>query len=217
MSNTRLLACALALGLVLLAPLPARAQEPFIGQLMLTGATFCPRGWANAEGQLLSIAQNTALFSLLGTTYGGDGQTTFALPDLRGRAPIHQGQGPGLTNRTLGEQGGAETVTLLPSEMPAHAHSLLGSSAAADAASPTGAALATKQRTTLYRAGATPDTALHGASIAVAGGSQPHENMSPYLVMQWCIALEGIFPSRPFQALEAAPAQSKRTRQRFGR
>ncbi|HSJ99380.1 MAG TPA: tail fiber protein [Myxococcota bacterium] len=176
-----------------------------MAQLMLTGANFCPQGWAPAEGQLLPINTNQALFSLLGTTNGGNGQTNFALPDLRGRAPIHQGQGPGLTNRTLGEQGGVETVTLLQSEMPAHAHALLGTTQGADAASPTGAALATKARTTLYRADGAPDTTLHGGSIASAGGSQPHANMPPYLVMRWCIALQGIFPTQSFAA-ELQPA-----------
>lgn len=197
----------LGIGSAALVPRPAHAQwEPYIGQLMLTASWFCPNGWAEASGQLLSIAQNTALFALLGTTYGGNGVTTFALPDLRGRAPIHQGQGQGLTARTLGEAGGVEAVTLSSSEMPAHAHSLLGTTAAADAASPTNAALATKVRTTVYRAAGTPDTALHGASIAPAGGSQPHANMPPYLVMRWCIALQGVFPPQPFAASLGAPA-----------
>lgn len=195
-------ACALALALgALLAPSPARAQaEPYIGQLMMTAASYCPNGWAEASGQILSIAQNSALFSLLGTTYGGDGVTVFALPDLRGRAPVHVGQGPGLTPRVQGEMAGVENVTLLQSQMPAHAHALLGTTAAADAASPTNAALATKVRTTVYRAGGAPNTSLQGGSIAPAGGSQPHENMPPYLVMRWCIALEGIYPARQLAA-----------------
>lgn len=210
MSRTRPFVAALALGLALLAPRPAQAQwEPFLGQLMLVGFNYCPNGWMEANGQLLSIAQDTALFALLGTTYGGDGKVTFGLPDLRGRAPIHEGQGPGLTNRVLGEASGQEQVTLHSSQMPAHAHALLGTTAAADAASPTNAALATKVRTTVYKAGGTPNTLMQGGSVGPAGGSQPHENMPPYLVMKWCIAVEGIFPSQSFTA-SPEPAAAKR-------
>jgi microcystin-dependent protein len=204
MRRIRLLACGLVLAA--LAPLPVRAQsEPYIGQLMLVAYGYCPNGWAEASGQLLAIAQNQALFALIGTYYGGNGQTNFALPDLRGRVPVHVGQGPGLTPRTIGEAGGTESVTLLQSQMPAHAHALLGTTEPADAASPTNAALATKARTTVYRAGAAPDTTLQGGSVAAAGGSQPHDNMPPYLAMRWCIALQGIFPTQNF-AVGVEPA-----------
>lgn len=211
MSSTRpfVRACAIALALgALLAPPPALAQaEPYLGQLMMTAAPYCPTGWTEASGQLLPISQFSALFSLIGTTYGGDGETFFALPDLRGRAPLHVGQGPGLTPRVQGEATGAESVTLLQSQMPAHAHTLLGTTGAANAASPTNAVLATKVRTTVYQAGGAPNTSLQGGSIAPAGASQPHENMPPVLVMRWCIALEGIFPMRPFAA-DGAPARA---------
>lgn len=217
MSKTRLgrglaFAFILGIGSAPLALRPAQAQaEPYLGQLMLTAAWYCPAGWAEASGQLLPLAPNTVLFSLLGTTYGGDGVTNFALPDLRGRAPIHQGQGPGLSPRTIGEAGGTEAVTLVSSEMPMHSHSLLGTTDAADAATPTNAVLATKVRTTVYKAAGSPDTALHGDSIATAGGSQPHANMPPYLVMRWCIAVDGIFPQHSLSAtVEAPPAKPEK-------
>src|SRR5690606_2556657 len=132
------LAFALGIGSAALAPRPAGAQsEPYLGQLMLTAAWYCPAGWAEANGQLLPIAPNQLLFALIGTTYGGTGETHFALPDLRGRAPVHVGAGPGLSPRTIGEAGGTESVTLTSSQMPVHSHSLLGTTGAADAASPT--------------------------------------------------------------------------------
>jgi microcystin-dependent protein len=168
--------------------------EPFIGELKLAAFTFAPRGWAFCNGQLLPIAQNTALFSLLGTTYGGNGQTTFALPDLRGRVPVHSGSGGQVQ---LGEQGGTETVTLTSSQLPAHSHVLNGSSDLANASVPGGALPAAKPRGGLsrYATGAS-DTVMSPGSVGVAGGGQPHNNMQPYLVLAWLIALEGIFPSR---------------------
>jgi microcystin-dependent protein len=175
----------------------AQASDPFIGQLMLVGFNFCPVGWAPAQGQLLSIAQNTALFSLLGTYYGGDGQTSFALPDLRGRVPIGVGQGPGLSPRQLGEAGGEEQVALTVQQMPSHVHALFGSSQNANAVSPSGALPAAKLRTTLYQSGGDPDVQLHPGAIGAKGGGQPHENMQPYLALTWCIALQGVYPSRP--------------------
>lgn len=210
MFQTRLgrgLASALVLAIASVAARPAHAQaEPYLGQLMLTAASYCPAGWAEANGQLVPISGNPLLFSLLGTTYGGAGGTHFALPDLRGRAPIHYGTGPGLTPRTMGEAGGAETVTLTASQMPVHSHSLLGTTSVADAPSPTNAVLAAKARTKVYRAAATPDTALQGGSITTAGASAPHDNMPPYLVMRWCIAVEGVVPPQPFAASVEAPA-----------
>jgi microcystin-dependent protein len=175
-------------------------SEPFIGQVMMFAGNFAPRGWAFCQGQLLSIAQNTALFSILGTTYGGNGQTTFALPDLRGRYPMQPGQGPGLSPRTLGEQGGSETVTLISTQMPAHTHSHTAFAEAGDSISPQGnfnAGLTLSGSGTqesLYASSA--NTTMNPASIGVAGGSQPHNNMPPFLCINFIIALEGIFPSR---------------------
>ena len=190
--------CLLMLCCVALAPLGARASsEPFIGELMLTGSNFCPQGWTMAAGQILPIAQNTALFSLLGTYYGGNGVTTFALPDLRGRTAIGIGQGPGLTDRTIGEMGGTETVTLTQQEMPAHTHAANASTLAGNTANPAGALPARTLRTLLYRGGAPADTTMAPDAIGYAGGNQPHANMPPYVAMTWCIALQGIFPSRP--------------------
>ncbi|RIL06121.1 MAG: phage tail protein [Proteobacteria bacterium] len=180
------------------APAPTHASsEPFVGELMLTGHNFCPQGWAEAAGQILSIAQNQALFALLGTTFGGNGQTTFALPDLRGRVAMGVGQGPGLSNRTLGEQGGSETVTLAPSQMPAHTHTAGASTGPGNTSNPTNALPATKARTLLYRSGGSATTAMAPEAIQPAGGGQPHPNMPPYLTMTWCIALQGIFPQHP--------------------
>ena len=181
-----------------LAPVGARASsQPFIGELMLVGSNFCPVGWAAAAGQIMSIAQNTALFSLLGTQFGGNGQTTFALPDLRGRAPIGAGQGPGLTDRAIGEMAGQETVTLTTDQMPAHTHPAYASTLAGNTANPAAALPARKLRTLLYRGGAPANTIMADDSIGSAGGGQPHDNMPPYLAMTWCIATQGIFPSRP--------------------
>lgn len=168
-------------------------MEPFLGQILLVPYNFAPRGWAFCNGALLSIAQNSALFSLLGTTYGGDGVTTFALPDLRGRVPISSGQGPGLQPYTLGEQTGSETVTLITTQIPAHTHSVqagIGSSAV----TPEGNFLGSDSVTSIYDV--TAATTMNPAMIGVAGGSQPHENRQPLLVMNYIIALEGIFPSR---------------------
>jgi len=178
-------------------PAMARAQStPYVGQLMLVPYNFCPTGWAEADGSLMPINLNQALFSLLGTTFGGNGQTTFALPDLRGRVPIGMGQGPGLSSRVLGETGGLEQVTLSVAEIPSHQHAAFGSSQAANSTSPSGALPGTKLRTTLYQNGASPDIKLHPNAIGAKGGSQPHENMQPYLVLNWCIALQGVFPPR---------------------
>ena len=165
-------------------------SEPFLGEIRAFGFNFAPRGWAMCSGQILPIAQNTALFSLLGTTYGGNGQTTFALPDLRGRAPVHQGQGPGLSNKSLGEQAGQETHTLIVTEMPAHTHSQPASNAEQDTNRPVNAVPA---RGGVY-AGSGDGTFMDANTLA--GGSQPHNNMQPYLALNYCIALEGIFPSR---------------------
>ncbi len=195
MGILRPLLMALALGA---APLAAHASsEPFVGELMLTGFNFCPQGWQPANGQILAINTNTALFSLLGTQFGGNGQTTFALPDLRGRAPIGAGQGPGLSDRVIGEQGGEETVTLTQLQMPIHGHAAGASTLAGNSVTPTNALPAKKFRTQLYRTGSSADTALAPDAIGFAGGSQPHSNLPPFTAMTWCIATQGIFPSRP--------------------
>ena len=165
-------------------------SEPFLGEIRAFGFNFAPRGWAMCNGQLLPIAQNTALFSLLGTTYGGNGQTTFALPDLRGRVPVHMGQGHGLSNRIQGEQSGEENHTLIITEMPAHAHAQPASNAEQDTNRPGNAVPA---KGGVY-AGSTDGTVMDASTPT--GGSQPHNNMQPYLVLNYCIALQGIFPSR---------------------
>jgi microcystin-dependent protein len=205
------------------APAPALAStEPFLGELIWVGFNFCPRGFAEANGQLLPINQNQALFSLLGTQYGGNGQTTFALPDLRGRTMVHVGTGPGLSSIVQGEVGGAEIQTLTFAQMPSHSHSatttisdleitstLYGSSSSANSGAPAGAALATtKKQVAVYAAG-TPSQAMAAGSVqssvtdgtatttvATTGGNQPFSVRGPYLALKACIALVGIFPSQ---------------------
>ncbi len=171
-------------------------MEFFIGSIILFGGTFAPRSWAFCQGQILSIAQNSALYSILGTAYGGNGTTTFALPDLRGRVPIHPGQGPGLSNYSLGQSSGSETTTLLSSNMPAHNHTLNAVTETGNVGAPAGASLAaTGALDPEYRIGGT-GVGMAASSIGVAGGSQPHNNMQPYLALNYIICLEGIFPSR---------------------
>ena len=174
-------------------------SEPFIGQIMMFGGNFAPRGWAFCSGQLLSISQNTALFSLLGTTYGGNGQTTFALPDLRSRVPVHAGQGPGLSSYSLGQQGGTETVTLLQANLPPHTHPVnaAGTAPAPAAAAPANNFLAPAAR------GAPPifstgpgNTAMNAGMIGNTGSGTPVPNLQPFTVVHFIIALEGIYPSR---------------------
>jgi microcystin-dependent protein len=169
-------------------------SNPFIGEIRLFAGNFAPQGWALCNGQLMAISQNTALFSLLGTMYGGNGQTTFALPDLRGRVPVHRGQGPGLTPRTQGEQSGSETVTLLSTQMPAHSHALRASTVAATGSTPAGALLgATSVNSYDNSAAGVP---MAAGAIGSTGGSQPHDNMAPTLALNYIISLFGIFPSR---------------------
>ena len=168
-------------------------MEPFLGQLMLVPYNFAPQGWAFCNGQIMSIAQNSALFSLLGTTYGGNGQTTFALPDLRGRVAISAGQGPGLQNYSLGEVAGSESITLISTQMPAHTH-LVGASTGSAQATPDNAFPGSDTSTQIYDLAAS--TTMNPQMIQPAGGSQPHENRQPYLVLNYIIALQGIYPSR---------------------
>lgn len=172
-------------------------SDPFIGQITLFAGNFAPRGWAFCDGQLLPISQNTALFSILGTTYGGDGRTTFALPDLRGRVPLHPGQGPGLSNRQLGEAGGTENVTLLVNQMPNHTHAAQADAGTATQQNPTNHVLASEAAgvTATYSSNP-PNTTMNPQAIGATGGSQPHNNMPPFLGVNFIIALQGIFPSR---------------------
>ncbi len=167
--------------------------DPFLGQIQAFGFNFAPRGWALCDGQLLPIAQNTALFSLLGTIYGGDGRRTFALPDLRGRVSLHQGRGPGLSDRRIGAKGGQEMVTLTTQEMPSHKHSASGSNEEADSVSPAGRVPATGA-SAIYQT--PPDAPMNANMIGLTGGGQGHNNMQPFLVINWCIALVGAYPPR---------------------
>jgi microcystin-dependent protein len=169
--------------------------DPFVAEIRIFPFNFAPRGWAWCDGQLLPLSQNTALFSLLGTTYGGDGKSNFALPDLQGRAPMHPGQGPGLSLHDLGETGGSETVTLLESEIPSHSHTFIASQADGIAQTPAGNLLATGIGIGQYAAPG-PLTGLNGNALAPAGGDQPHNNLQPYLTFYFCIALQGVFPPR---------------------
>lgn len=185
--------CFLAIGYAI--PQIADAQEPFLGEIRMFAGNFAPRGWAFCDGQLLSISQNSALFAILGTTYGGDGRTTFALPDLRGRAPIHAGSGPGLTTRRLGERGGVEDVTLSSVEMPSHNHNIRGTSNGASATTPINNVWASTSRTKLYGP-ATNLVPLSSIASGPAGSGMAHENMPPFLTVHYIIALQGLFPSR---------------------
>ena len=172
--------------------------DPFVAEIRIFPFNFAPRGWAFCDGQLLPLSQNTALFSLLGTTYGGNGKSNFALPDLQGRAPMHPGQGPGLSLHDLGETGGSETVTLLESEIPAHSHTFnVAGADVGDERTPIDRSFA---RTTgvggnLYRAPSNL-VSLAPQALPPAGGNQPHNNMQPYLTFYFNIALQGVFPPR---------------------
>lgn len=173
---------------------PAQASEPFLGQIEYYAFNFPPRGWALCDGQILPITQNQALFSLLGTTFGGDGRTTFALPDMRGRVPLHAGTGAGLSTRRLGERSGRETVTLTTAELPSHSHTLRGTTATGNRPLPAGNALADDNPDETYGTDA-PNTDMAAGSITVTA-SGAHENMPPFLVVNCSIALQGLFPSR---------------------
>jgi microcystin-dependent protein len=171
--------------------------DPFVAEIRIFPFNFAPKGWAWCDGQLLPLSQNTALFSLLGTTYGGNGKSNFALPDLQGRAPMHPGQGPGLSLHDLGETGGSETVSLLESEIPSHSHTLRASSDPADIFAPgPGHVLASSIGAAAYNASATGLVGMSPQSLSLAGGDAPHNNMMPYLTFYFCIALQGVFPPR---------------------
>ncbi|MDB6025630.1 MAG: phage tail protein [Verrucomicrobiales bacterium] len=175
-------------------------MDPFVAEIRIFPFNFAPKGWAWCDGQLLPLSQNTALFSLLGTTYGGDGKSNFALPDLQGRAPMHPGQGPGLSLHDLGETGGSETVTLLESEMPSHPHTLrTHNSDQADAQNPSAStSLAQSANGFAYQSTVNQNlTTLADNALVPAGSDQPHNNMMPYLTFYFCIAMQGVFPPRP--------------------
>lgn len=170
-------------------------SQPYYGEIRLFAGNFAPSGWAFCQGQLVAIADNETVFQLIGTTFGGDGQSTFGLPDLRGRLPVHQGSGPGLSTRTIGETGGAETVSLNASRLPPHAHTPVASSAPANAAAgPAGSVLAA---TAINVYGTSePTVPMSAQAITAVGGGQPHENMAPFLVLNYIIALTGVYPSQ---------------------
>jgi microcystin-dependent protein len=174
--------------------------EPFLAEIRIFAGNFAPTGWALCDGQLMPISQNTALFSLLGTTYGGDGKSTFALPNLQGCAPMHAGQGPGLSLRDLGETAGEQTVTLLQTEMPAHTHTAQCYDMAGNQVSPANGvwAMTTARRTSVnaYAATSANKANMHASALSIAGGNLPHNNMPPFLTLNFIIALQGIFPAR---------------------
>ncbi|RUX03926.1 phage tail protein [Mesorhizobium sp. M8A.F.Ca.ET.059.01.1.1] len=174
--------------------------DPFVAEIRIFPFNFAPKGWALCDGQILPLSQNTALFSLLGTTYGGDGKSNFALPNLQGSAPMHPGQGPGLSLHDLGESSGSETVTLLQSEMPIHAHNVMvGTQDVADVQVPSPSRILGKSGGAFAYVPGTPIPALtpmNDNMLAPASGDQPHNNLQPYLTCNFCIALQGVFPPR---------------------
>jgi microcystin-dependent protein len=172
--------------------------DPFVAEIRIFPFNFAPKGWAWCDGQLLPLSQNTALFSLLGTTYGGNGKSNFALPDLQGRAPMHPGQGPGLSLHDLGETGGSETVSLLESEIPAHSHSLRATTEdGTQGTFQASVTLAASINGLLYQTNTSQNVVFMSPnSLTPAGGDQPHNNMQPYLTFYFCIALQGVFPPR---------------------
>jgi microcystin-dependent protein len=172
--------------------------NPFVAEIRIFPFNFAPKGWAFCDGQILPLSQNTALFSLLGTTYGGDGKSNFALPDMQGNAPMHPGQGPGLSLHDLGETGGSDTVTLLESEIPSHSHSLMTFVGQATAQTPAPNVGLSRARginaySTVTNTGVVP---MSDNTVAPAGGDQPHNNLMPYLTLNFCIALQGVYPPR---------------------
>jgi microcystin-dependent protein len=171
--------------------------DPFVAEIRIFPFSFAPKGWARCDGQLLPISQNTALFALLGTMYGGDGKSTFGLPNLQGRAAMHPGQGPGLSQRELGESGGSDTVTLQQAEIPAHTHQARGNNGIGDSPIPAGNALARLGSLNTYQTNSSANLVpMAPESLAPSGGGTPHNNLQPYLTLLFCIALQGVFPPR---------------------
>jgi len=170
-------------------------SEPFVGEIRMFAGNFAPRGWAFCDGQLLAVSQNDALFSLLGTIYGGDGRTTFGLPDLRGRVPIHAGQGPGLSNRRIGAKAGSEKETITVNQLPSHTHDFNATTNSASSGIATNNTLASSLTSYLI-APRSADTTMATQSISGTGGSRSHTNLMPYLCVHFIIALFGIYPSR---------------------
>jgi microcystin-dependent protein len=174
-------------------------SDPFVAEIRMFAGNFAPTGWATCDGQLLPISQNTALFSLLGTFYGGDGKSTFALPNLQGAAPVHEGQGPGLSEIFLGQMGGSQFVTLLQSEIPLHTHNVMANVVEGEAGQvfPVPSNLwGVPSDERAYVPGANGNVAMHPTAMSVAGGSLPHNNLPPYLVVNFIIAMQGVFPPR---------------------
>jgi microcystin-dependent protein len=170
--------------------------EPFVGEIRMFGGSFAPAGWAMCQGQSMAISENDTLFTLIGTTYGGDGQETFNLPDLQGRAPMHMGQGPGLSqNYTEGEAAGVESVTLTTNQIPIHNHSFLASIDAAGSTDPTNQTIAQTSQIHMFTQDVT-NRQMNASALTPVGGSQPHDNMQPYLVITFIISLFGVFPSQ---------------------
>ncbi|MFO1495717.1 MAG: tail fiber protein [Lysobacterales bacterium] len=171
-------------------------MDPFVAEIRMFPFNFAPRGWAWCDGQLLPLSQNTALFSLLGTTYGGNGKSNFALPDLQGRAPMHPGQGPGLSLHDLGEMGGTETVSLLESEIPSHSHAVNTTNQIGEDRVPNNTEAMARSTGGLLYGAATSLVAMSPNALTPAGGDAPHNNMQPYLTVYFCIALQGVYPPR---------------------
>jgi len=172
-------------------------MDPFVAEIRIYPFNFAPKGWAFCDGQLLPLSQNTALFSLLGTTYGGDGKSNFALPNMQGNAPMHPGQGPGLSLHDLGETGGSETVSLLESEIPSHSHSMGAQNVPLGTVqTPTGNVFSHPASGNLFNKANPAVVNMADQTLAPAGGDQPHNNMQPYLTLNFCIALQGVFPPR---------------------
>src|ERR1043166_4989359 len=171
-------------------------SQPYVGQILMFGGNFAPVGWALCQGQLMPISENDTLFNLIGTTYGGDGQSTFGLPNLSGRVPVHMGQGPGITqNYQIGESAGVESVTLTTQQIPVHTHALIASTAVANSNTPANQVPAQSTQRAIYFEASTT-TNLAPSAISPVGGSQPHENMQPYLCITFIISLFGVFPTQ---------------------
>lgn len=170
-------------------------SSPYVGEIRMFGGTFAPAGWSFCDGQLMPISENDTLFNLIGTTYGGDGEETFALPDLRGRIPIHAGTGPAGVVRQIGETDGSESVTLTTQQMPAHNHAFLASTENGTAVPPTGGVIGALGSAALFKQAA-PSVSANANAITAAGGNQPHENMHPFLTVSFIISLFGIFPTQ---------------------